>query len=51
MLFVMPGWFPVAAALDLFRELIKEDFPTLGNPIIPTTICYLVLPFPPSTLA
>jgi hypothetical protein len=51
MLFVTPGILPVGAALDLFKEFIKDDFPTFGKPITPTTIYYFVLPFPPSTLA
>jgi len=34
--FVTPGVFPVAAALDLFKELIKEDLPTFGKPTTPT---------------
>lgn len=34
--FVTPGVFPVAAALYLFNELIILDFPTFGNPTIPT---------------
>ena len=37
--FVIPGVFPTAAALrERFRELIRDDFPTLGNPTIPTVI-------------
>ena len=51
MVLVTPGVFPVGAALCLFRELIKDDFPTLGNPTTPTTIYCLVLPLPPSTRA
>jgi hypothetical protein len=48
-LLVKPGVLPVGAALDLFNELMSEDFPTFGNPTIPTTIYYFALP--PSTLA
>jgi len=50
MALVTPGMFPVGAALLLFKELINDDFPTLGKPITPTTIYYLALLLP-STLA
>jgi hypothetical protein len=33
---VTPGVFPVCVALALLSELIMLDFPTLGNPTIPT---------------
>jgi len=39
---VTPGVFPVAAALYLFNEFIILDFPTFGNPTIPTYIVCLV---------
>jgi hypothetical protein len=48
---VIPGVFPVGAALLLFNELIKDDLPTFGYPMIPTTIYCLYLLLYPSTLA
>jgi len=35
---------PVAAARWRFKELIKDDFPTFGNPITPTIIYCFVFP-------
>jgi len=46
MLFVKPGVLPVAAAFDLFSELISDDLPTFGKPTIPTVMSYLALACP-----
>lgn len=51
MTLVTPGVLPVGAALLRLREFIREDLPTLGKPMTPTIICYLVLPAEPSILA
>jgi hypothetical protein len=41
---VTPGVFPTTAAFDRFMLLITDDFPTFGNPTIPTVISCLADP-------